>query len=273
MKDKRVNIMDNTNDLNIIEPQMVHIPLGIFLMGTTDIQAKQAINEGAMEMFVKEEQPQHEVELSEYFIGKYPVTNREYQAFIRDTKYSPPNNWDNDQYPAQKGEHPVIAVSWNDAQEYCKWLSQKTGKHYRLPSEAEWEKAARGMDGRVYPWGNDFDSKKCNVLDSKIGDTTPVGTFTEEGGDSPYGCADMSGNVWEWCNDGYELDEYKKRSSKTIRDPSGPEKDNGIKCMRGGSWGVNRNFARVSSRSYYDPRFKEGFIGFRLYCSASSTKD
>ena len=91
----------------------------------------------------------------------------------------------------------MVNVSWQDAQAYCQWLSEKTGKSYRLPSEAEWEKAARGADGRVYPWGNEWDAAKCNTRESKIQGTSPVGQFSTLG-DSPSGCADMVGNVWEW---------------------------------------------------------------------------
>jgi formylglycine-generating enzyme required for sulfatase activity len=234
-----------------IEPQMVCIPAGKFLMGSKDN------DESASDC----EKPQHEVELSEYFIGKYPVTNREYQAFVRDIKFSPPKSFDNDQYPAEKGDHPVVTVSWQDAQEYCKWLSQKTDKQYRLPSEAEWEKAARGTDGRVYPWGDDIDPKKYNV---SPGHTTPVGQFSQAGGDSPYGCADMTGNVLEWCNDWFDEHEYEKRSSEIVKDPAGPETGNGMKVIRGGSWSMKYVRPRVS---YRGGQYTSGWSwnkGFRL---------
>ena len=127
---------------------MVKIPAGKFLMGSTKEQASASRKRWTVETkWVEWEQPQHTVELSEYSIGKYPITNREYQAFVRDAKYKPPQGWDGDQFPAEKGSHPVVNVSWNDATAYCKWLSEKSGKHYRLPTEAEWEKAARGEDG------------------------------------------------------------------------------------------------------------------------------
>ena len=194
----------------MFEPQMVRIPAGKFLMGSTEEQAAQAIKDGADKDWVQNETPQHTVDLSEYSIGKYPITNREYQAFVREAKYNPPRGWDGDQFPAERGSHPVVNVSWNDANEYCKWLSEKTKKNYRLPTEAEWEKAARGEDGRVYPWGNDFDPKKANTGESKIGGTSDVGKFSPRG-DSQYGCADMIGNVWEWCNDWFTENEYKSR--------------------------------------------------------------
>ena len=118
----------------VFEPQMVPIPAGPFLMGSTDEDPDAR----------DDEKPQHTVELSAYQIGKYPLTNQEYQAFIRDSDQAPPGDWDGDQYPDGKGDHPVVYVNWHDAQAYCQWLSQKTGKDYRLPTEAEWEKAARG---------------------------------------------------------------------------------------------------------------------------------
>lgn len=239
-------------DVNTIEPEMVRIPAGKFLMGSKG----------------DERRPEHEVELSEYFIGKYPLTNREYGAFINDAKYSPPEGWHDGEYPAEKGDHPVIAVSWEDAQAYCKWLSQKTGKQYRLPSEAEWEKAARGTDGRIYPWGDDFDPKKANVSNAKIGGTTPVGQFSQAGGDSPYGCADMAGNVEEWCNDWVDTEEYKKRSNTTVKDPSGPQTGM-YKVLRGGSSFFSEYYARVSSRNYNLPQLRHNDFGFRVALSST----
>jgi formylglycine-generating enzyme required for sulfatase activity len=103
------------------------------------------------------------VALSEYSISKYPITNREYQDFVKKVGYNPPPGWDGDQYPIERGDHPVVRVSWDDVLEYCKWLSTETNKAYRLPTEAEWEKAASGPDGNIYPWGNEFDPKKCNT--------------------------------------------------------------------------------------------------------------
>jgi formylglycine-generating enzyme required for sulfatase activity len=266
----------------LFEPQVLLIPAGKFLMGSTKEQAEQAIKDGGVRNFVRRvmintinkysvewEQPQNEVELSAYFIGKYPVTNREYHAYIQETRARPPQGWDGRNYPPEKSDHPVVSVSWRDAQKYCKWLSQKTGKQYRLPSEAEWEKAARGTDGRVYPWGDDFDPKKCNVNQSKIGSTTPVGQFSQAGGDSPYSCADMAGNVWEWCADWSAENEYKNRVGQAVKDPPGPQKGV-IRVLRGGAWNYSRYFARCACRYWGVP---EGFlndIGFRLVRSPSS---
>ena len=257
----------------VFEPQMIRIPAGKFLMGTTKEQAAQAVKAGANKDWVEQEQPQHTVELSEYSIGKYPITNREYQAFVRDAKYSPPRGWDGDQFPAEKGGHPVVNVSWEDANAYCKWLSEKTKKQYRLPTEAEWEKAARwkpSPDGRgqgegeslIYPWGDAFEPKKANTSESKIGDTSEVGQFSPQG-DSPYSCADMAGNVWEWCSDWFNENEYKNREGKIVKDPQGPQKGD-TRGLRGGSWGYDGNFARVSVRYDDLPNDRLSSIGFRV---------
>ncbi len=250
----------------VFEPQMVNIPAGKFLMGSTKEQAAQAIKDGLDKKYVEWEQPQHTVELSKYSIGKYPVTNREYQAFVRDAKYKPPQGWEGDQFPAEKGGHPVIYVSWDDATAYCKWLNEKTSKPYRLPTEAEWENAARGEDGRVYPWGNDFDPKKANTSESKIGGTTEVGQFSPQG-DSPYGCVDMAGNVWEWCNDWFNENEYKRSSPvdkdrKDAKDPQGTQSGTS-RVLRGGSWDYSGDFVRSAYRGDLTPDSFINVIGFR----------
>jgi formylglycine-generating enzyme required for sulfatase activity len=184
------------------EPQLVQVPVGPFVMGSSDAQIEQVIQAGLDEDYANRERPQHSLELPAYQIGKYPLTNNEYQAFIKDTRHNPPRHWDGDNPPEEKGDHPVVYVSWHDAVAYCTWLSEKTGKTYRLPSEAEWEKAARGAEGRIYPWGETFDSQNCNSRESGIGDTTPVGQYSPQG-DSPLGCVDMAGNVWEWTRSVY----------------------------------------------------------------------
>lgn len=181
--------------------ELIRIPAGEFLMGSDPAKDKNA---------QPREQPQHRVYVSEFYIGKYPVTNAQYAAF---TKI---------QIPSGKENHPVVNISWDVAVAFCEWLSQETGKQFRLPTEAEWEKAARGTDGRIYPWGNEWDAKRLNSSKSKIGGTTPVGKYSPAG-DSPYGLADMSGNVWEWCADSFDEKEYQRRGGSTVKDPQGPK--------------------------------------------------
>jgi formylglycine-generating enzyme required for sulfatase activity len=205
------------------------------------------------------------VELSEYSIGKYPVTNREYQAFVKDAGYKSPRGWDGEQYPAEKGDYPVVNVSWEDTVAFCNFLSQKTKKSYRLPTEAEWEKAARGEDGRIWPWGNEFGEKNTNTSEARVGNTTPIGQFSPQG-DSPYGCADMIGNIWEWCADWFDKNEYKNRKDQQVKDPQGPQKGD-THVLRGGSCDDKRWDARCAARNGFDPDIFGGNSGFRVSVS------
>ena len=161
-------------------------------------------------------------------------------------------------------------VSWNDAIAYCKWLSEKTKKNYRLPTEAEWEKAARGEDGHIYPWGDDFDSKKANTEESGIGDTSDIGKFSNSdpalSGDSPYGCADMAGNVWEWCNDWFSKNEYQGRAGKSVKNPQGPEKGQ-ARVLRGGSFDNYHWNVRCAVRVRLNPGSSNVNWGFRVASS------
>ena len=171
---------------------MVFIPPGQFTMGSTEFG---------------NEQPPHAVSLEGYWLGKYEVTLGQYQAFISETGYEPLPSWIAKYSPG--GMYPVVGVSWEDAVAYCQWLSKKIGLSFKLPTEAQWEKAARGIDGRKYPWGNhapyyrgkwyanyaaqdNWDKKAADGFEF----TAPVGSFPL--GASPYGLLDMAGNVWEW---------------------------------------------------------------------------
>ena len=230
------------------EPELVRIPAGPFLMGS---------NEGP-----DNEQPQHTVELSAYWIGKYPVTNAEYQVFVLKAGHHSPNHWDGDAYPEGKGDHPVVYVSWEDATAYCTWLSEKTGKNYRLLAEAQWEKAARTDDGRIYPWGNDWDAARLNSDQGKRGDTSSVGQYSPDG-DSPYGCADMAGNVWEWCADWFDKVEYKRRVDGAVVDPEGPQKGE-HRVLRGGTFNDYINNVRCAARNNENPLKSNYHVGFRI---------
>jgi formylglycine-generating enzyme required for sulfatase activity len=169
------------------EPEMILIPAGDFLMGSDPTKDKRAYND---------EQPQHTLYLPDYYLAKTPVTNAQYAAFVQATSHRQPKNWRARKPPQTMMDHPVTRVSWHDAVAYCEWLSEVTSRPYRLPTEAEWEKGARGIDGLVYPWGDWWDAKRCNNKKGNKRRTTPVGAFPE--GASPYGLLDMAGNVWEW---------------------------------------------------------------------------
>ncbi len=201
--------------------ELIKVPAGKFLMGSSKEQVVKLVKQfpEVDKRLFEREVPQHEVFLEEYSIGKYPITNEEFAEFIKDSNYQTTAekigsgfvftpkfrevvgaNWKHPQGPEiniiRKDDHPVVQVSWDDAIAYCEWLSKKAGKKYRLPTEAEWEKAARGTDGTIFPWGNEWNADYCNC-EYKIKDTTPVGQFSPQS-DSPYGCADMAGNVFEW---------------------------------------------------------------------------
>jgi formylglycine-generating enzyme required for sulfatase activity len=225
-------------------------------MGSTPEWIAQAIKNGADKAWVQNEAPQHTLELSEYSIGRHPITNREYQAFVLDANYNPPRGWDGDRFPTEKSGHPVASVSWNDATAYCKWLSEETNKPYRLPTEAEWEKAARGEEGLIYPWGDTFDSKNANTYEAKLDGTSEVGQFSPQG-DSPFGCADMAGNVWEWTNSLFKS--YPYRADDGREDMHSNE----ARVLRGGSFVNHHRYAHCASRHVvfnYD-------VGFRVCVS------
>ncbi len=250
-----------------LEPEMVRVPAGRFIMGTGDEDAVSASNGGRFQDRVEWEKPNHQIELSSYLIGKYPITNNQYQLFIEETHHPFPKHWKEGKFPAGKDAHPVVNVFWKDAIAYCEWLSNKTGKSFRLPTEAEWEKAARGTDSRLYPWGYDWSNGRCNSTESNIGDTTEVGYYSPLG-DSPYGCADMAGNVWEWCSDWFDEKEYEQRKGQTVKNPQGPE-EGSDRVVRGGSFYNDKNRVASSARGGDGGDIGDSY-GFRVVVSPGS---
>lgn len=220
--------------------KLISIPAGEFTMGSPEGEGE------------KDEHPQHKVYLDAYYIGKYEVTNEQFAKFVNETDYQAKGLWEN-YYKPGTADHPVVWVSWNDAVAYCKWAG------LRLPTEAEWEKAARGIDGRRYPWGNEWDESRCNnSVGSPSSGTKLVGSYSS--GVSPYGCLDMAGNVCEWCSDWYRESfyGYSPRSN-----PQGPGSGN-LRILRGGSWGSNHpDHLRAASRSWFDPTTGYYNYGFR----------
>ncbi len=227
---------------------MVLIPAGEFAMGGSDGQ--------------DDEKPSCRVYLNAYYIDKYEVTNAQYRKFMKATGRKEPRYWNDSKY--NKSSHPVVGVSWHDAVAYAKWAGK------RLPTEAEWEKAARGTDGRKYPWGNSWDGSKLNFADKNTSyswrDKTvddgyqyaaPVGSY--EDGKSPYGCYDMSGNVWEWCADWYSKDYYMRSLDKNPKGPSSGKS----RVLRGGSWVRNEGNVRCANRSLDYPFTQSYAGGFR----------
>jgi formylglycine-generating enzyme required for sulfatase activity len=272
------------------------VPAGRFLMGDN-------YNEGN-----PRERPSHEVYLDSYYIGEFEVTNGQYRLFMDDGGYSNPDYWTlggfgtarepllwNDSTYCGGGiagndDFPVVGVSWFEANAYCEWLTAKTGFVYRLPTEAEWEKAARGgcyLDGdtasttpnpiappRRYPWGNNIDGSFANYVDS--GDPfdnsiTPVGyyngtvrgNFPTSDNSSPYGAYDMAGNVYEWCSDYYGEDYYQKcLDSGVVENPRGPSTGGGY-VIRGSAFDYKIFKQRCAYRGAYYPSFRGSYIGIR----------
>jgi iron(II)-dependent oxidoreductase len=251
------------------EPETVLIPAGPFLMGTPPGDS---------------ETPQHEVNLHSYRIGKYPVTNAQYAEFIkRESKreYTPKRaGWFLGEPPPDKLDHPVIGLSWHDAMAYCQWLSRETGRTYRLPSEAEWEKAASwaeepgsrrvGGKKREYPWGDQFEANWCNISESGLGETTPVGKYSPQG-DSPYGCADMAGNVQEWTSTLWGSDEHQNDFPYPYQANDGREDltadqylHQAYRVYRGGSFNDEASRARCSARGRSNAETEVTWRGFRV---------
>ncbi|MBI3763258.1 MAG: SUMF1/EgtB/PvdO family nonheme iron enzyme [Chloroflexi bacterium] len=243
--------------------EVIEVPAGEFLMGTSDEQIERLL---AKEDWAKEwhdrdlfrvEQPQHTVGLPAFAIAARLTTNAEYRLFIWDSGHPAPRSWLGFDYPPGTENNPVVEVSRADALVYCKWLSQETGLAYRLPSEAEWERAARGADGRIYPWGAEFDPWRCNTVESGKRGTTPVGLYSPAG-DSLCGAADMAGNVWEWTNSLFRP--YPYRADDGREDPAGA----GPYVVRGGAWYYSRKLARCASREGLPPNYISPALGFRV---------
>ena len=222
---------------------MVKIPAGPFIRGTNDR--------------LPDEGPEHRMNVDEFYIDIYEVTNLQYKKFIDETHRKSPQHFVNRRYPKGKADHPVTYVSWYDAQAYCQWAGK------RLPTDIEWEKAARGTDGRTYPWGNAFNINYANTPQrwaalGKEGDTTPVGAFPE--GRSVYGVYDMSGNVWEWTSSWYLPYPGNQRVSENYGEI--------YKTLKGGSWwdcsfykcGIS---APLYNRSFFLRGTRNKSFGFR----------
>ncbi|MEJ5309549.1 MAG: SUMF1/EgtB/PvdO family nonheme iron enzyme [Anaerolineae bacterium] len=242
------------------EPELVAIPTGAFLMGTSEEQAAALKKKykWAKALNFEDEHPQHTVTLQAFEIGKYPVTNAEYAEFVKATGYRAPEHWRNGVLPEDLADHPVVYVTWRDALAYVTWLREATGQPYRLPTEAEWEKAARGTEGRLWPWGDEWDPHRCNLKPAGPGATTPVGRYSPRG-DSFYGCADMAGNVWEWCSSLYQPYPYQADDGREDLEADG------TRVLRGGSWyNDNPASARCAFRAWIGPDYWSVDSGFRV---------
>jgi len=238
---------------------MIFIPAGPFRMGSND--------------GLPNERPEHSVSLDAYYIDQYEVTAGRYQQFIESAKRNLPPTWD-DEAAQTMSNLPAVGMSWTDAAAYCKWAGR------RLPTEAEWEKAARGTDGRRYPWGHmqpfvDIANYNRGVWVSDAITLVPVNSGLEgmsvrhglkEGGKSPYGLFHMAGNAAEWVADWYDREYYQKSPEKNPTGPSQGEK----RVLRGGSWADLPAALRVTARFSAEPDFEDRTMGFR--CAMTATK-
>ncbi len=236
---------------------MILIPAGAFLMGSKD--------------GLPNERPEHTVTLNAYYIDQFEVTAGRYQKFIESAKHDLPPTWD-DEAAQTLGDLPAVGMSWTDAAAYCKWAGR------RLPTEAEWEKAARGTDGRRYPWGHmqpfvDIANYNRGIWVNEAITLVPVGSGLEgmsvrhglkEGGKSPYGLFHMAGNAAEWVADWYDREYYLKSPDKSPTGPVTGEK----RVMRGGSWADLPTALRVTARFSAEPEFEDRTIGFRCAMDA-----
>ncbi len=262
----------------------VEVPAGSFLMGTSEEDAQTLLREGVSKEWVEDQQPQHEIALPAFYIAKYPVTVAQYREFIVRSGYKGKG--------AESFEglinHPIVNVTWHDAMAYCLWLDEtlkawhrmperlsrlfQQGWQMTLPSEVQWEKAARGGDGRVYSWGNTFDADKANVRETGVGGTSAVGAFPA--GVSPFGAFDMLGNVWEWTTTLYGERDIKRNEYKSVyRYPYTPDDgrerldapDEFTRGLRGSSFGPE--LARCATRRRRGPDHWSNSLGFRVVVS------
>jgi formylglycine-generating enzyme required for sulfatase activity len=247
----------------IFEPETVYVAAGTFRMGR---EAGPGVRDN--------ETPPADMNLPAYYIGRYPVTNAQYFYFARETgrRVKDETGWELAEIGrrprAGTEEWPVVGISWDDAVDYCAWLKDKTGRGYRLPSEAEWEYAARGKDGRFYPWGDEFEPSNCNCASTGIGAPTPIGQYSLNG-DSPWGCADMAGNVWEWTNtlwgrtaQAQYIYPYKSDDGRESHEALKPYREH--RLCRGGSFAEPPERVTCTTRAQYSADSRDRSRGFRV---------
>jgi formylglycine-generating enzyme required for sulfatase activity len=271
------NLAPTSLPRRVLVPVLVEVSANPFLMGSTDSDP----------LADDREKPQHTLNLPTYWIGMTEVTNAEFQPFVKgdgytnpaywseagwawrqeNNKITQPAHWNNTNF--SDPEQPVVGVNWFEALAYVRWLSKQTGHEFRLPSEAEWEKAARGTDGRIWPWGNIWEAGRANSKEAGTDRTTPAGKYPN--GVSPYGALDMAGNVWEWCATKWDQDypyqlEDEWQAAYLEADTR--------RILRGGSWAAGpdgQRLVRAAYRNlqYGDPDFRTSDVGLRVASDSS----
>ncbi len=268
-----------------LEPELVRIPAGWFWMGTDRLRLESAGVE--WRDWMVRETPYHQVYLPDFDIARHLVTRAEFARFIEDDGYQNLAYWTvaGWQWRARfcpnppavvRDDYPVSGISWYEALAYCNWLKERTGLYFRLPSEAEWEKAARGTDGRIWPWGDWWDPERCNTWRQRAPYySTPVGQYSPQG-DSPYGVTDMVGNVWEWTRSLWGQS-WERPDFVYPYDPDDGREDlqagDGVlRVVRGGSWLNVQRSARCAARDRDNPRSGWDNFGFRVVVSPVSPR-
>lgn len=233
---------------------MVLIPAGDFLRGRSH-----ALPDDNLKWYptlMKDDKPVKRIAISAFYLDRSEVTNEQYAAFVKATGHRAPYNWPQGRIPATRERLPVVDVSWDDAMAYARWAGK------RLPTEAEWERACRGLpEAKTYPWGD----REPAAKDARFNATDGPGEVCKTN-PNDFGLCDMAGNVWEWCSDWYEKDYY---ASAPERDPTGPEK--GLyRVLRGGSWADISKYLTCANRSWARPAERSPNIGFRCAKSVSA---
>ncbi len=261
--------------LSDLLPVMIVIPGGAFLMGTPARETSElARRYGGTRESYHEETPQHEVVVSSFALAQTPLSARLYARSVAAGATPPPPLWHGMTPPSALAALPVTDVNWFEARDFCAWLSDQTDLtarlidpagqllspptrlRFRLPTEAEWEYAARGSDGRRFPWGNEFQPTFANTRESGRAAPNPPGTYPA--GRSPFGIEDMAGNVWEWTA---SLDRpYPYRADDGRNDPAAP----GRRILRGGCYANPHGYARCACRFRLPPAMRNPFLGIRL---------
>ena len=223
--------------------RLIYIPPGEFPMGSPATEGR------------RNERPLRWVTAPGFYISETEITVKQYQAFLKaNPKAAPPPEWYAQEW-GKTDQHPMTWVSWDEARAFCQWLSATSGRTYRLPTEAEWEKAARGYTYRVYPWGDDYDGTQSGTPN---GEYAPVGQHPLDV--SPFGVRGMAGNAWEWCADWYDAVAHE---TQPARDPRGPGKGQD-RVLRGCGWNFDPDTFRCAYRSRLAPSERSVHIGFRV---------
>jgi sulfatase modifying factor 1 len=231
-----------------VEPVLIQIPEGWFLMGSDSGQDCEG--------------PVHRVWVDVFQFAATQVTNREYDYYLRDSGAAPTRFWSDPNF--NHPQQPVAGPSWHEAIQYCEWLSRQTGRHYRLPTEAEWECAARaGLEQKQFPWGEEPPQSLPDYATRWKTGPEPVGRYAP----NSFGLFDIGDNVHEWCSDWYDPDYYAVSPERNPRGPEHSPMKPARKSSRGGSWRHQIKVARCSARSSIPPEFQYADYGFRVACN------